>query len=52
MSEIAEDMVEGACCAHCGVYFEEDHGYPVLCKSCHKADRGESQLDKATNKEL
>jgi hypothetical protein len=52
MGEIAEDMVDGLCCSHCGVYFEKEHGYPVLCQDCHKRDEGESGLPKATEKEL
>jgi len=40
MGEIAEDMIEGRCCSHCGVYFIEGdklrkHGYPVLCHDCY-----------------
>ena len=34
MGEIAEDMIEGETCSHCGCFFEEAHGYPVICKSC------------------
>lgn len=34
MGEIAQDYYEGACCHDCMHYFEEDHGYPVLCKEC------------------
>ena len=36
MGEIAEDMIDGACCSECGVYFELEHGYPVLCEECWK----------------
>ncbi len=36
MGEIAEAMVDGANCAHCGVFFAEDHGYPVLCCKCYR----------------
>ena len=32
--EIANDYIEGACCSGCMCYFEEEHGYPVLCKAC------------------
>ncbi len=31
---IAEQVECGAHCSGCGVCFEQDHGYPVLCKSC------------------
>ena len=40
MWEIADDMIEGRCCALCGQYFSKDgetlheHGYPVACKEC------------------
>lgn len=37
MGEIAQDLVNGACCSYCGKYFEQDHGYPVLCKKCWKS---------------
>jgi hypothetical protein len=36
MGEQAEDMIDGLCCSECGVYFEEEHGYPVLCETCYK----------------
>jgi hypothetical protein len=39
MGEIADDFVNGACCALCGVYFQGEHGYPVLCRKCW-TDRG------------
>lgn len=35
MSEIAEDMINGACCSLCGCYFEAEHGYPVVCIPCY-----------------
>ena len=34
MGEIADDMVEGWTCSHCGMFFGEPHGYPVLCHEC------------------
>ena len=34
MGEIANDIIDGACCSDCGVYFSEEHGYPVLCIEC------------------
>jgi hypothetical protein len=36
MSEMNGDILDGACCALCGVYFAEDNGYPVLCETCWK----------------
>jgi len=49
MGEIADDMINGACCSLCGVYFEEEHGYPVVCESCYEPDCG---YPKATEDEL
>jgi len=37
MGEIADDMVQGACCSQCGIYFDGEHGYPVLCAGCWNA---------------
>jgi len=34
MGEIADLIIEGYCCAECSIYFEEPHGYPVLCNDC------------------
>ena len=34
MSAIADDMLNGWQCSLCGVCFEEEHGYPVVCRSC------------------
>jgi len=34
MGEIAEDTISGLKCSWCGVYFENEHYYPVACKSC------------------
>jgi len=31
---LADDAVGGLMCSWCGVYFEKEHGYPVLCKTC------------------
>lgn len=38
MGQIAEDILEGWCCAYCGVYFTEPHGYPVVCEDCYADD--------------
>jgi len=40
MGEMAEDMINGACCSLCNVYFEEEHGYPVACNGCYEPDCG------------
>jgi hypothetical protein len=50
MGQTADDAVEGFACSHCGTYFEEPHGYPVLCKGCHA--ESDSELPQATNAEL
>lgn len=34
MGQIADDIINGFCCSLCGVYFVEEHGYPVVCKDC------------------
>jgi hypothetical protein len=46
MGELAEDKINGLSCSWCGVYFVEEHGFPVLCISCwekaiekHKSDK-------------
>ena len=31
---IAEDILDGSQCSHCGVCFVEEHGSPVLCDDC------------------
>ncbi len=49
MGDIADDMICGLTCSYCGVYFESEHGYPVLCSSCHTNDE---DLPKAINEEI
>ena len=49
MGEIADDIIDGNCCALCGVYFEKSHGYPVACEDCYDEDCG---YPKATEEEL
>ncbi len=34
MGEIADDIVNGACCQYCGIYFLEAYGYPTPCQGC------------------
>ncbi len=36
MGEAADDLTEGWVCSECGIYFEQPHGYPVLCKECYR----------------
>ena len=54
MGELADDMTNGYSCSWCGVYFEKEHGYPVLCEDCFRdAEKEElTGLSKATEKEL
>jgi len=54
MGEIADDMITGLCCSHCGIYFEEAHGYPVLCGYCYENETEEERdgIQKACIKEL
>ena len=33
--EISDDIVDGAICSMCLMWFEETHGYPVLCDECY-----------------
>jgi hypothetical protein len=52
---ISEDMTSGLCCQWCGIYFEKEHGYPVLCKDCYNDDIEASrdlELKKATHEEI
>lgn len=53
MGEMADDLIDGACCNLCGCYFEGDHGYPVVCKDCWNNLNSKERKDfqKATNKE-
>lgn len=56
MGEIADDMISGLCCTFCGVYFQSEHGYPVLCLNCWKyamrKEKTETGLQEATIPEL
>ena len=52
MNQKTEDIVAGLCCKECGVYFEEEHGYPVLCITCWESYLENPPLPLATNKEL
>jgi hypothetical protein len=49
-----EDIIDGWCCQLCGVYFEEEHGYPVVCESCYNELSEEEKKDYqlATHKEF
>ncbi len=54
MGEIADSMIAGETCSHCGTMFEEEHGYPVLCTACYEFETEEERagIPKATIKEL
>ena len=52
MGEIADDMVNGRCCQWCGIYFIEEHGYPVLCNDCWSDCDEKEEFNQATLKEL
>lgn len=56
MGEMAEDILDGSCCALCGCYFKHpkkenegySHGYPVACKDCWEPDCGYGKADVET----
>ncbi len=54
MGEIADDIVEGFMCSHCGTCFESEHGWPVLCTGCYTSETLEERagLPQATIKEI
>ena len=54
MGLLANDMVSGLSCSHCGTYFEKEHGYPVLCTYCWKTAKPTERqgYSKALFKEL
>ena len=51
MGEIAEDIINGECCALCGQYFFNEkmeiceHEYPVACWDCWEKDCGYQKSD-------
>lgn len=51
MGEIADDMINGACCSLCGCYFVDqngeiyEHGYPVYCHDCYDPDCGTQEAE-------
>jgi hypothetical protein len=52
---MAEDVVDGICCANCMTLFTKAHGYPVICRSCapsfSKAELKETGYQIATERE-
>ena len=54
MGQIADDIIAGFQCSHCGVCFEGEHGWPVLCNSCYYGETEEERagLQLATLRQL
>ena len=53
MGQAADDLIDGFVCSQCGIYFEQSHGYPVLCAECYaKQTDKKNGLQKAIEKEL
>lgn len=54
MGQLADDMINGLSCSECGIYFEQQHGHPVLCKDCFEDIQQDDDcfLPLATIKEL
>jgi hypothetical protein len=46
MGEIADDMVAGHSCSYCGIYFEDEHGFPVICRGCFRTWQRENRKGK------
>lgn len=47
MGQIADDKLSGFECSHCGICFEDEHGFPVLCITCFAQDAGGSGIPEA-----
>lgn len=43
---LAHDKTIEFSCAWCGVYFEDEHGFPVLCISCWEGAMDKYKSDK------
>lgn len=56
MGQLAEDIVEGRCCALHMSYFEQEHGYSVVYRDCWgdmtPQERKETTYQKAQHKVL
>jgi len=56
MGDIADDIMSGACCQECNVYFVAPHGHPVLCHECWREYTEKERVDagymRAANDEL
>jgi len=53
MGDISDAMVNGEVCSWCGVFFEGEHGWPVLCAACWKDRRPSERVghSRATRRE-
>ncbi len=49
MGEIADDMIDGMFCSHCGALVGEGDRFPVLCGTCYNRDRGRSEIPRAAS---
>jgi hypothetical protein len=45
MGDIADDLISGRSCSWCGIIFEEEHGYPVVCLGCWQDAKPQDRLD-------
>jgi hypothetical protein len=45
VGQYADDLICGFQCQWCGVCFEDEHGWPVVCDSCGE-DQTDAELDK------
>lgn len=48
MGEISDSIIDGECCALCGQFFVEVHGYPCACSECWEPDCGYQQAEFGT----
>lgn len=53
MGEIADMMIDGLMCSHCGECFDESYDVPVLCPACFDSETEEERagIQKAWLKE-
>lgn len=48
MGEIADSMLDGELCMHCGVYLGDGVGHTRLCFDCEELDRQVTRLNART----
>ena len=51
MGDVSDDMIDGSCCSLCGVVFEAENGYPVLCAACWKEHGRQAKGDPPITRE-